>query len=154
MSEVARLRPPSASSNFVDYDLQVHLPTRLIAAPKCISKVARSQAPIASLYSLECGLRLYLQCRSIAASKRISKLARSQPPSLSRNPLDYSLQVHLQTHSITASKCISKFTRSWCGETLELDCRQHIINTPLHLAWHPKEFVKKNCSGLRCVGRG
>jgi len=46
--------------------------------------------------------------------------------------------VHLQTRSIAASECITKFTWSRCGETLELDCRQAIINTLPHLAWHPK----------------
>ena len=46
--------------------------------------------------------------------------------------------MHLQTHSITVLECISKFTQSWCGETLELEGRPPIINTPRLLKWHPK----------------
>jgi hypothetical protein len=42
-----------------------------------------------------------------------------------------------------ASECISKFTRSRCGELLELEGRQPIVNTPPHLAWHPKGIREK-----------
>jgi hypothetical protein len=90
---------------------------------------------------------VYLQTRSITASK----FARSRPPSASPNSLDYGLQVrtitafqvHLQTCSTTAAECISKFTRSRYGEALELESRQPIINTPAHLAWHPKGIREK-----------
>jgi hypothetical protein len=37
---------------------------------------------------------------------------------------------------ITASKCISKFTESPCGEMVELEDRQPIINTPPQLTSH------------------
>jgi hypothetical protein len=51
--------------------------------------------------------------------------------------------VYLQPRTIKASECISKFTRSRCGETLELEGRQPIINTPPHLTWHPKGIREK-----------
>jgi len=35
------------------------------------------------------------------------------------------------------------FTRSRCGETLELEGRQLIINTPPLLAWHPKGICEQ-----------
>jgi len=70
------------------------------------------------------------------ACRCIFNLARSRPPSTSPNLLDHGLQVHLQTRSITASECISELTPSQCGETVELEGRQPIINIPPHLAWH------------------
>ena len=65
------------------------------------------------------------------ASKCISKLGQLQRPS------------DLQTRSIMASECNYEFTRSPCGETLELEGRQPIINTPPHLAWHLKGIRQK-----------
>jgi len=88
----------------------------------------------------------YLQPRPITASKCISKAARLRPPSSH----DHSLQ----TRTITALECISKFTWSPCGETVELEGRQLIINTPPHLAWHPKGIVEKAQFWLEERGRG
>jgi len=50
---------------------------------------------------------------------------------------------------ITASECIPKFTQSRCGETVELEGRQPIINTPLHLAGHPKGIGEKEWFWLK-----
>jgi hypothetical protein len=44
---------------------------------------------------------------------------------------------------ITASQCIAEFTRSQCGDTVELEGRQPIINTPPHLTWYPKGNHRK-----------
>jgi len=30
-----------------------------------------------------------------------------------------------------------------CGETVELESRQLIINTPQHLSWHPKAILER-----------
>jgi len=76
------------------------------------------------------------------ASKCIYKLARLRPPSESPNSLGHGLKVHLQTLSITASECISEFTQSQCGETVELEGRQPIINIPPHLARHPNGILE------------
>jgi len=139
-SKLARSRPPGASPNSLDHGLQVHLQTRSITA----SKFARSWPPkCISLNSLDHGLQVHLQTRSITASQCISKLSRSRPPTIFPNTLDYGLQVHLQTCSIIASECISEFTRSRCGEMVELEGRQPIINTPPHLTWHPKGILEK-----------
>jgi len=56
---------------------------------------------------------------------------------------DHGLQVYLQTHSIMASECISKFTRSQCGESVELEGWQPIINAPPHLAWFAKRLPER-----------
>jgi len=62
--------------------------------------------------------------------------------------------VHLPTRSITASKCISQLARSRCGETTELEGRESIIKTPLHLSRHPmgirgkEQFWLKDVIGL------
>jgi len=78
--------PPSSTPPIlIDHGLQVHIPTRLIIASKCISE-----------FNL------------ISASKCISKLARLRPPSASLSSLDHDFQVHLQTPLLTASKCISQ----------------------------------------------
>jgi len=42
-----------------------------------------------------------------------------------------------------ASGCIAKYTRTLCGETVELEGRQHIISSPPHLTWHPKRTLGK-----------
>jgi len=142
-----------SASKFAPSRPPVYLQTRSITASKCISKLARLR-PRSSHHH---GLQVHIQTRSITASKCISKLGGSQPPSVSLNSHNYGLQVrtimassvtpnllnhglpvYLQTRSITASECISKFTQSRCGETVELEGRQPIINTPLHLAWYPK----------------
>ena len=156
--KLARSRPQSASPNSHDYGVQVHLQICSIAASKCISqnsldyglqlcsitasecisKLARLWPPSASPNLLYHSLQVHLQTRSITASKCIFKSPLLQPPSASPNSLDYSLQVHVQTCSITASECICQFTPSWCGETLELEGRQPMINSPPHLVWHPK----------------
>jgi len=126
-------RPPSASANSLDYELGVHLNGHLISASKCIFNLPWSDTPSASLNSLHMGC------------------------SASLNSLYHSLQVnlqlawtYLQVRTTTASKCISKthsmtclewisnfYSIIWCGETLELQCREPIFNTPPHLAWHP-----------------
>jgi len=166
ISKLARSRPPSLSPNSLDYGLQVHLQTRSITASKCISKLAQLRPPslldhglqvylqtrtimasksISKLTllrppsSLDHGLQVSLQTRSITASKSISKLALIRPPSLH----DHGLQVHLQTRTIMASECISKFTRSRCGEMVELERRQPIINIPPHLTWRLKAILEK-----------
>jgi len=146
VSKLTRFRPPSLH----DHGLPVPLQTGLIMA----SKFVQSQPPSA-----------YLQTRMITASKCISKPTRSWPPSVSANSLDWGLHggtiktskcisilAGLRPHSfhyhglptcnIPASECITKFTWSWCGEWLELEGRQPIINTPLHLAWHRKEILE------------
>jgi len=134
ISKLGRLRPPSSHH----HGLQVHLQTRTITASKCISKLAQAHPPSVSLNSLDLSLQVYLQTRTISASKCMSKL-------------DYGRQ----TCSITASVCISKFTASRCGETMELDGRQAIINTAPHLAWYSNgERVGKSGSSSRSVGRG
>jgi len=130
-SNLARSWPPSASPNSLDDSLQV----RTLMASKCISP-----------NSLDHGLQVHLQTHSITASK----FPRLCPPSASPNSLDYGLQVHtliaskcispnsydygVQVCTIMASECISKFTQSRCGKMVELEGRQPIINTPLHLA--------------------
>jgi len=118
-SNLARLWPPSASPNSLDHSLQV----RTHMASKCISP-----------NSLDHGL----QVRTHMASKCISKLARLRPLSSHSHGLQSAyLQtrtISLQVRTITASESISKFTRSRCGETVELEGRQPIINTPPHLA--------------------
>ena len=94
---------------------------------------------------------MHLQTRSIIASKCISDLAQFQPPNShlhgppSESPysLEHGLQVHLPTRSTTTSGCISKFTRSRCGETVELEGIQPILNIPPHLSWYTKRIHKK-----------
>jgi len=81
-----------------------------------------------------------LQVQTIIDSKCISNL------------LDYTLQVYLIVHSILPSKCISKLTRSQRDATADLEGRELIINTPLHLSRHQGEFMAKSCSGLRSLG--
>ena len=88
--KLARLWPPRASPNLLDYSLQVHLSYAILAS-KCISILARSRPPGASPYLLD----HRLQVRMIMASKFVSELP------------DFGLQVHLQTLSITASKYAS-----------------------------------------------
>jgi len=143
ISHLVRSRPPGESPKSLDHDLQLDVQTRSIAASKCISKLAQSRPPVASPNTFNRGLHVHLQTRSITALNCISKLARSWPPSAAPKSLNYSLPVYLQTRLITASECISKFSRSRCGETLELEGRQRIINTLPHLAWHPKGIRQK-----------
>jgi len=135
-SYLARSWPSSASPDTLDYSLQVYLPTRLFKA----STFASSRPPTASLNLLYHGLQVNLQCFSITASRCIFKLARSRPLSASPNSLNYSLQLYLQARSIMASECISKFTRSQCGEMVELEGRQPIVDTLPHLTWYLKRI--------------
>jgi len=90
LSTLARLPPPSASPNSLDYGLQ----TRSITASRYISKLACLRPPS----SHDHGLQVH-----------ISKLARSQPPCVSPNLLDYSLQVR----KIMTSQCINTLAWSW-----------------------------------------
>ena len=111
--------------------LEVLVQSRLIMASKCISKLARSKPSSVSPNSHDYGLQV---CR-ITATKSISKLAHVRP----RRSHDH----RLHTHSTTASECITQFTRSHCGATVEIEGRLPIINTPPHLAWHPKGILEK-----------
>jgi len=113
------------------------------------SKFTRSQPWSASPNSHNYGLQVHLQIRSITASKCISRLARLQPLSASSNLLYPSVQVYLETRSIRASECISKLTPSRCCETLEVEGRQPIIDSPPHLACHPKGIREKKQSWLK-----
>jgi len=159
ISKLAWSWPPSASPNSLDYGLWGYPKSRLITASKfawsqppsglqtrsitasnCIYTLARLRPPS----SHDHGLQVHLQTRSNTAYKCISKLARSQPPSVSPNLHDYGLQVR----TIKASECISKFTRTRCGEMVELESRQPIINTPPHLALHPMRVPKKEAFRL------
>ena len=120
--------------------MQLYLQSRSITA----SKFARSWPPQGiSPNSLDHGLQVHLQTHSITASQCISKLSRSRPPTIFPNTLDCGLPVHLQACSIIASECVSQFTRSPCDEIVELEGRQPIINTPPHLAWHPKGSLER-----------
>jgi hypothetical protein len=120
----------------------------------CISKLAQLWPPSVSPNLLYYSLQAHLQTHSITASKCIIIFALTQTASVSPNSLDYSLQVHVQTHSISALECISKFTPSQCGETLELEGRQPIINSLPHLAWHPKGIPEKEQFCLKpCMKR-
>jgi len=73
MSKLARSRPPSASVSSLNLGLQVHLQTRSITAPQCISEFTPSRPPSASPNSIDHGLPVHLQTRSITASKYIVK---------------------------------------------------------------------------------
>jgi len=143
ISTFAGSRPPDASPNSLNRGLQLHLQSPLIAASTCISELVRSRPPTASPKPLDHGHQLHLQTRSIVASMCISNLAWLRPPSASRNSLNYSLRGYLLTRSITAPEWISTFTRSRWGETLELEGRQPMIDTPSNLAWHPKGIREK-----------
>jgi len=116
---------------------------------ECISILPRLCPPSASPYLLYYSLQVHLQTRSITASKCIFKFALSQPPCVSPNSLNYSLQVHIHTRSITASECISMFTPSQCGEMLELEGRQPMINSPPHPGWYPKGIREKDMFCLK-----
>jgi hypothetical protein len=140
VTKLAQLRPPishhhgcpSAPSNLLDHGLRVYLQTQLITASQYISELVRLWPPCFH----DQGLQVHLPISSIIACKCISKLARLRPPSSN----DHGAEEQLQTHSITASECISIFTSSLCGEALELERTQPIINSLLHFAWHPKEI--------------
>jgi len=75
--------PPGPPPISHDHGLQVHLPSRLITAYKCLSELTRSQSPSASPNSLHPGLQVHLWVHSISVSKRIFKHTRSWPPSTS-----------------------------------------------------------------------
>jgi len=142
VSKLAESLPPSPSPNSVDHSLQVYLQTCTITAFKFISKLVQLRHPSASPNSHNYGLQVHLECCSITVSECISKFTRSLRPFLSSNTLDYCLPRNLQTGSIMASACIAEFTRLQCGETLELEGRQPIINTPPHLARHTKGILE------------
>jgi len=153
---------PSSPPISLDHGLQVHLPTHSIVASQWISNRARIRPPWSHHHGLQVSLETRpitvsklapsrhlsvspnslnygRQVHCIMASKSISKLAQLRSP----QSLDHGLQVYLQTRSITASECISKFTQWRCGETLQLEGRQPIINTPPHLTWYPKGIRQK-----------
>jgi len=132
--------PPSSSPNSLNNNFQVHPQTHSITASKCISKLARSQPPMVSQNLHNYAIQVHLQTRPITAAEFTSKFTWSPPPGESPNKLDHHLHLHLRTRLITASEYISEFTQSLYGETVELDSRQPIINTPLYLAWHPKRI--------------
>ena len=135
--------------------LQVLLQSRSIMASKCISRLHRSQPTSVSPFSLDCSLKVctimaskcisansldcslqvHIHTRLITASKRISKLTPLRHPS--------SHDHRLQTRTIATSVCIIWYTRSQCGTTVELTCRQPIIKTPPHLAWHRMGILEK-----------
>jgi len=69
ISEFTWSRPPSASPNSLNYNLQVHLWVHLI-----------SRSPSASSNLLDRGLQVHLWVNSISVSKCISKHAQSWPP--------------------------------------------------------------------------
>jgi hypothetical protein len=147
ISTLTQSRPRSASPNSLHYVLQVcnitaiemHLLTCSMTASECISNLARSQSLSVSRNSHNYSLQVHFPIRPSTACKCISILAWLRPPSSN----NHGRQVHVSTCQTTASECISMFTRSWCGEALELECRQPIINTPLHLPWHPKGIGKQ-----------
>ena len=99
ITKLSRSWPPSASSNSLNFVLQVCtimacsacLHTRSITASKCISKLAWSGPQSASLSSLDHGLYVYLQTGSITTSACISNLAPSPPQSVSHNSLNHSV---------------------------------------------------------------
>ena len=97
--------PPSASSNPLDYGLQV---STIMASKWHTSNLARSRPPCLSPNWLDYGL----QVRMSMASKCISKLARSPFRSASLSSLDHSLQVYVQIPLLTDLMCISKLARS------------------------------------------
>jgi len=107
---------PTASSTWIDYNLQVNLQAGSIMASKCIPKGVQLQPQMfARSSSYKCispnsvnhGLQLYLRTPSITPSK----FAWPYPPSASPHSLDHDLGVHRLVHSITASKRISKYAR-------------------------------------------
>jgi len=158
ISKPARSQPPSVGLNSHDYGFQVCT----ITATKCICKLVRLRSP----NSLDASLQVHLQTCSITASECIFNLARlwsanshdlrlqirtitdcTGIPKLARlrspNSLHHSLKVYLWTQSITASECMSRFSRSQCGETMQVNGRQPIINTSPYLAWYPKGILEK-----------
>jgi len=133
ISKFPRVRPPSASSNSLDYGLQVHLQTRSTMASKFNSELNLISASMCISELLALGLQMHLKTCSITASKCISELnnlglqlhlqtrsitacefARSCPPSTSTNSVDHDLRVHLDVHSYTAPKCRCKSGRWPC----------------------------------------
>ena len=133
------LPPPSTPQISLDRGLQVHLQICLIIASKCFMKLGWSRRPSVSANLNDSGR----QVRTITASKCILKLTQSQPSIGSANLLDYGLPVHLQSRLITVLECISKLSWSRCSETVEVECRQPIINFQLYLACHPNRIVMK-----------
>jgi len=144
----AQSRPPRASPKSLDHGHKVNFQTRSITASKCISnsdrsplevrtiKVSRSISKLTRSVPPSASPNLhnyFLQARMITVSKCIAKPPPSQPPSVNPSSLDY---VH-QNCLITALECISKLTRPRCGETVELQGRQPVINSLPHLAWYP-----------------
>jgi hypothetical protein len=114
------------------------------------SKFEQSWLQSASPNSIDRGLQVHLQTSWITPSMCISKIIRL-PPSSSYNS---GLRVHLQTRSIMVSKRIYMFIALWCGETVELERRQPIIDNAPHLTCFPKgEFVRKNSSSLCSIRR-
>jgi hypothetical protein len=66
-------------------------------------------------------------------------MAQSQRTCIPPNWLGYGLQVR----TISDTQCIPMFNESWHGDTVELEGRQPIINTPLHLASHSNRILEK-----------
>jgi len=118
--KLAWSRPPTASSNSLDYSLQVHTlmacrclsphlhnndqQVHMITGSRWISKLARSQPRSSHNH----GLQVHLQSPLITPHQCISKLSRLQPPSSQ----EHVLQLHLRTRQITISEYISKFSHS------------------------------------------
>jgi len=97
IANLARLHPPSASPNPLDYGLQVRLRGHSISASKCISKLARSWDPSPSpnplylalqvtLSSHNHGLQVYLWVHLIVIFRRTSNCSQP-PPAASRDIL-------------------------------------------------------------------
>jgi len=116
-SKVNRSRPPSLSSNSLDYSLE----TRSITASKCISKLAQLWPPSAYLHTRLItastsasliSLVYVLQVSTIMPSKCIYRLALPRSRIVCPNTLAYHLQLHLDTYSITPWEWVSGFTCS------------------------------------------
>jgi len=129
------------------YLLKVHHQCRSIIDSMCISKPTQLCPPSSHDHSLE----VYPNTCSIMASQCVPNLAQSQPLSASPNSIWHPLQVC----TISASKCIpksapftsftsiSKLNKSQCGDTMELDVRKPIINTPPYHLRYAKGICKK-----------
>jgi len=107
--------PPSTPPTSLDYDVQLHLPSRSITAYQWISNVVRLRTPSLQDHCLQ----VNLQSCSITTSKCVSELAQFQPPSSH----DHSPRVHLNTPLITASKYIFKEQRPvhWATGVIDVD---------------------------------
>jgi len=119
----------SCRASLPNYHVQIDriavlLQSRYIVGSNCISNLTQSQPTCESPNSCDFGLHGHI----IMASKCISKLPWFRAPR--------SRDHGILTRTSPGLECISLFTRSRFGETLALEGRKPILNTPPHLAWH------------------